>query len=400
MFIAVSIAQAKPKCAVLPFKAKAGFTQEEADLLCNSYRDLLRKSGKYEIMSQNDVNVMIKTRLSHRAASLTPYYVIVGRTIKADYIITGSVEATTDALWLNTALCDVKKQRINRRIKVFYRGDVDEFMRIAPKSSIERLFRKSTTQPTQGAVAQKPALTPKKTIAKPKIASTPKVQKKPTKTSSKPRDYGKTLRTIGDYTHNNLQVGLRMSYYKLIDNENEAFLGSINQLKEDQDYTPHLFARIRLPMELFWISLGYNKLRAKTWTTAGSGSDPEGYTDGTIELSGPFVLLHFHSEREKDLQWFGEVGFAIYKADFIHNPAWRDARGHVDSHIMNFYDTYGLMLNGGCEFYATDNITLSTYISYTRVDVDMTYYLYDNKVRDSSFPLSNFGLGLGVQYRF
>ncbi len=239
-------------------------------------------------------------------------------------------------------------------------------------------------------------VSPKKSPAT--IADVPKPKSNPKKESAS-WDYKNALSTIHGYAHDNLQVGFRMSYFKLMETEKESFLGSINNLKEDQDFVPHLFARIKL-MEPFWVVLGSSTLKAKTWTLAEPEADLEGYTDGTIELSGPYVLLHFHSKRQNDLQWFSEIGFAMYEANFIHDPAWRDARGVVNSHLMHFEDTLGLMVNGGCDLLVTDDISLSAHVGYTRVSSDMTYYLNGEKWDSRTFPLSNLSLGLSAQYHF
>lgn len=401
IFSAVLTAQAQPICAVIPFTAGAGFTQAQADVLCDRFRTLVEESKDYDVMSKKEMSRTINSYLPQKPASLTPYFVIVGRVLHADYIITGSVEADSNALWLNTALCDIKNEKIIKRVKIFYRGDVASFMKIAAKSNLNRMFPKEATKDSEPAFATQPQHST--TAVKPRLTANtkPKTEtQEPASARTAPIDYRESLYRLGDYAHDNLQLGFRMTYYQLIESEKPSFLGSINQLKEDQDYAPHLFARIRLPLEPFWISIGYNKLRAITWTKAEPEYGEEGYTDGTIQLSGPFVLLHFHSERDPDLRWFGEVGFAMYSATFVHDSAWQDAGGVPGSHIMDFYDTYGLIMNGGCEFFINDQISLTTYLSYTRVSVDMTYYLYGDIRDERVFPMSNIAMGIGMQYSF
>lgn len=383
MLAGILQAQEKPVCAVLPFTSGQGIDIMQTSQINNRYRELVSKSGEYDVIPRDKMNRMIITRLPQKPAAVTPYYVIAGRILKADYIILGTVEHSDGKYWLKTALCDVQNEKVIKRVNIHHRGDIKTFLAKAAEANFYRLAGKKVKSKLAHTAA------PPKTVSmvEEKIHDRPfrRLQKEPF--------------DIRKFAKERIEAGLRVSYYYLLENNKESFLGSINELKEDQDYMPHPYISIKI-MDPFWVSLGYNKLRAKTWTKPEPQYNEEGYTDGTIDLSGPFILLHYRKEINRMRSWFIETGFTIYDADFVHNPSWRDAGGFYDSHVMDFYDTYGLMMNAGINFDINKNWKASVFASYTRVSVDMTYYLYGTKRDERIFPLSNFAAGAGIVYDF
>ena len=115
-----------------------------------------------------------------------------------------------------------------------------------------------------------------------------------------------------------IEIGLRTSYLTLDETEYhydaageivDGYLGSITELKAEQDYSPMLYANITYSD---WLSLqiGYERYEVRT----GRFWDDE--TDGSFQFSGPSVLLQLRYANQTRFTPYVGAGVAMLDVDF------------------------------------------------------------------------------------
>lgn len=362
----------KPSLAVLKFTAGPGIEIGQANILGDTYSTQLDQKGTFNILPRYNMNRVLANLVSE------PDSKEAGRILKVDYVISGHVEKKDNKYWLNTSLFDAKTGSTIKTANTYYNGELDKFLKLAAPGNITILF----AQNTPAATAQEA----------PSTTST-----QPTPPQPSQNTFSTSL--LDQWIKNRIELGADISHFFLLDKEKESFLGSINMLKEDQVYFPYPFINVGINEEI-WIQISYNKFRAITWTKAELEHNEPGYTDGSIELAGPTLSLQYRHPLDQDLNIFAEAGIALYEAAFIHDPAWRDANGAINSHIMEFYNTTGFFIGAEGDLLLKNNWHLTLQLTYTKVSADMTYYLYGRERADRTFPLSNLSFGIGTKYDF
>ena len=197
---------------------------------------------------------------------------------------------------------------------------------------------------------------------------------------------------------NKLEIGTRINHIVLLDDKrgepyNGSFVGSVTQLREDQDYLP-----VRFYVQYkFWSYLGigasYDKVGAEAgdWGLHGPGT---GGADGTVELSGPLLYLLGCYPNSTRFTPFCELGAALYSADFEGDAGWGGGKEMVLEDKNGFYCALG------CDCRLHDWWSINIYGRYVNVDVDGVYNLNGDYREDVLFTMSHLAFGIGAKYTF
>lgn len=257
-----------------------------------------------------------------------------------------------------------------------------------------------------------------------------------------PPFWGKALgvvTTVNHYLEGYLEIGLRSTHFTLVDKKKDetingqrtGFLGSINELEEEQDYNPYPYFRV-FPIPQFQyigIEVGYDKVRAITrkWTDPPPGGSRDKDSDGTIDLRGPSIQL---VARYHDWKWlvpYVSVGYVYYQAEFDHEEWWHmgfgyysdpayydwvnagrpgDPNGGYRRVITTEDDTQGTIYAAGVSAKIWKGIQVEADVRYVEADIEANYsqtwrqgtVVVNNG--DYTFPMSTWGYRLSLKYLF
>lgn len=195
------------------------------------------------------------------------------------------------------------------------------------------------------------------------------------------------------------ELGTRSLYIDLItDKKGEpfdgSFIGSINELKADQNYLPfHPYVQALVPLEKVRLGLGLTYDELKVATEDGGGGD------GDVEMKAwtVYAIVVWPLE-ESALTPYGEIGYARYMNTFNADPAWYD-NGRRNFELS---DSAGLHLAIGADYVFSENWSANLYIRYVDVEVDGEYVFRgdDRPPEPFTFPMEHMAYGLGVKYTF
>ncbi len=205
-----------------------------------------------------------------------------------------------------------------------------------------------------------------------------------------------------EWWRNRVEIGTRITSFELTDKQSPPdnnFLGSINTLKEDQDYTPtKLYANVWV-LEWLGVGLSYEKMGAETWT-----EEPgyESYTDGTFELDGPILSLLAAWPNSTRFTPFVEVGQWMMSGSFKANSDWGNAHGidgYQDLEVAK--EKGGFVFGGGCAIQLTRHLEMDVLYRQITASVEVDHVLLGTvRASGREFPLDSSWLGLGIKYRF
>lgn len=189
------------------------------------------------------------------------------------------------------------------------------------------------------------------------------------------------------------ELGTRITYYDFRTNRKGekfkgSFLGSLYEIKEDQDYSPtKVFAQYFFTPFL-GVGAAYEHVEAYTWDGGG--------TDGTVELDGALLYAVGRLPDYDLVRPFAEIGVAFFSASFDYDPEWYDD----GIHIMDLEDSFGITLALGADLLLSDRWVINGIVRYTTAAVDATVYTTDIKTEDGTFEMDHFSIGLGLKAAF
>jgi outer membrane protein W len=230
---------------------------------------------------------------------------------------------------------------------------------------------------------------------------------------------------VSDALKDRLELGLRMTYYQLTegkDNDSDGdgnfFLGSINELEEEQSSQLRPYARyFFVPCFGFELSWEEMSLITRKYTSTFD-------TDGIIKVDGPALSLVGRYPNESRFTPYGQAGIFMANGGFQYAKWWHNGfpeygQAFLDWQAMgsppgpnNGYqrnidisDETGTFLSGGCSIKLVDHLSLDFQARYMMLDVDAHYTLsFGGVVRDdrgiSTFPLDNWAYQVGLKYVF
>lgn len=197
-----------------------------------------------------------------------------------------------------------------------------------------------------------------------------------------------------------VEIGTRITKYELTDTERNTFLGSINELKEDQNYNPIKFYADVWPVKWVGVGVSYETISAETWTTGESGQ--EGYSDGTFTVDGPILSLLVALPNRTRFTPFAEVGKMFMSSSVDVNSDWANAHGIQDYQSFEITDEEGGDVWGiGCSIQLTRNIEMDVIYRQIEASVKVDHVLLGHiQQQNCEFPLDSDWFGAGVKYRF
>jgi len=235
------------------------------------------------------------------------------------------------------------------------------------------------------------------------------------------------LQTVMDH----VEIGFRFSHFGLFEDTERhyndegvfigGYLGSISTLETQQNYFPSIYANIII-RDWVVLQFGYERFEADAVTYW------DGHRDGTFIFNGPSLVAQFRYKNASRFTPYAGAGFAMLNADFDMLDWWHNGFGNpepeeayqrwVDSgapdwpnggYQRNLTVSEDLMfkpiLQGGCYWHITDNISLDMDMRYISLDAELDYTLsrYGTVFQDAGtteFPMDAWIFDLGMTFNF
>jgi len=215
-----------------------------------------------------------------------------------------------------------------------------------------------------------------------------------------------------------VRVGTRVTYSRLIDEDKETFLGNITHLDEINSLLPYkLYADWHFQPD-WGVELSYDRFRARTLNRP---PEPGGErtSDGSFALNELTACLMWRYRNDSDWTPYAGAGLALVPAQFdaatwwgygYNSPEHWESVGEPrtpykgKSRRLDPHDTIGCVVAAGCKRRLSDRWSLDFYLRYMKVDVDTRYTItLGRSVEDKgvkSIPLDHFTAGVGIEYAF
>ncbi len=202
------------------------------------------------------------------------------------------------------------------------------------------------------------------------------------------------------YLAEHVEIGARISCFRLKRSKKQefdkdgkfigGFLGSIDEIDEQQDFSPTLYLRYNINNN-FGLELGWDKFDVRTRTYYDT-------SDGDFEYSGFSFLLRGRYPNETTFTPYASLGWSLLGGDVDYNPEWHD------NGRRNLYpdDTIAFSLGLGCEFELAPNWRADMGLRMIKADFDVEYKLAAERSSRGSFnfPLDNTTVHAGISYYF
>lgn len=438
----------RPTCAVLTFDTGKGMHTSQAALLANRYAVLVARTGRYKVLSRYRTNqILLKYRFNRAAyKSSTAAAIAAGKVLNVQYVIFGSVEKKGERYTLDTSLLEVESRKIIKRVRSYYDGELDNFMKLAPASNLKRLLDLKEIPPAvikppvpvpeppepkieevEPAKPEPPEVTPEPEIEFPELEEEVRIPgwRLPELLQKCPEYWERTTELLSGQ----VEVGTRITGFRLLTKTRGSFLGSIDSLDAKGDNIPNKLFVDWYFTPRYGIEVTWDRVEAATITT------DDGHCDGSIVLAGPIITVFERRRidmmirgRALTLTPYAGMGLAILNGSFEHTgwwhhgfsaDTWQDAERSYNEWVaegsppwpndgyqrtMNFDDTMGFVLTAGCAAEVAEKLSIDLYLRYMDVDVDDEYTLSSYgevfQTEKVTFPMSNYAFGLGVRYAF
>jgi outer membrane protein W len=211
-------------------------------------------------------------------------------------------------------------------------------------------------------------------------------------------------------------LGTRMTRFWLTDDSaptNQAFLGAINQLDDEQDLAPTKICLDVLLGSYVALELTWDRVEATV------RNYNNGFTDGTVEMSGPVLTVMGRYPNRTLFVPYAGLGLALFRSSFDEEPYWHYGYASPASYraagspttplggkerSLTVDDDTGLVFTAGCRAYITEHWAADLLLRHVELDPSArfrsTVYGTPASQDDGHFPLSHNLLGLGMSYRF
>lgn len=174
---------------------------------------------------------------------------------------------------------------------------------------------------------------------------------------------------------------------------NGSFIGSINELKVDQQYAPtHPYIQMLTLVDQSQLGFG---LSYDYWTVA---TEDGGGGDGDVEMDAWTFYLVGRLNTGSKFAPFAEIGLSYYHNDFNPDPSWY-AGGRRN---FVFDNSSGIHVAAGSDYFITENLAANIYLRYVDVELDGKYIFRGDSRRPTPFvfPMEHVAYGAGLSYRF
>lgn len=436
------------KCAVLTFERGSSSNVGQAAYLCNEFAELLADTGRYSVISRRRSSKELSRRGIYASGypSLNDYATVAGRMLKADHVVIGSVKEGGAGRAFKTSLVEVQTGKIIRTVTTPYAGRMAQLARSVAGFNLRSLLEPEqtvpvTTRPEVGRPEPRPRLVqpvprrveqvkpaPSGTAGRDSRAAPPAEQveippaaprlKKPRSLSpaggrnwraESKQLWEETALTVADY----LEVGTRITMFRLNDAyDSGGFVGSINKLGEDQDFSPFKLFVVGKVNPRWGLELTRDEIRAEARNSFNSDSD------GTFVLGGPIVTVFRRFPNQSRWTPYAGLGLAFFSGSFDHSAWWRNGYQNESDYIalgpaprfgktrrMALDDARGIVVCGGCSVQLRERLYGDITLRSLSVDSAASFSAsLGRRVvrREGSFhiPFDHLALGLGVKYVF
>lgn len=195
-----------------------------------------------------------------------------------------------------------------------------------------------------------------------------------------------------------ITAGMRILHVSLLSRKKgdpfeDSFIGSINELKANQDYAPlRPYIQVTFPIKMARVGAGagFERMSVATMDQAGGGGD--------IRSDIWSVYLVTSYPNSSRFTPFGELGWSAYRNRFDPLPEWH--RGGLCNFELD--NSSALHVGLGCDFRIAEHFFINLYARYADVDVKGVYiFRGDERPPDPfKFTLEHIAYGAGVQCRF
>jgi hypothetical protein len=397
---------------------------------------ILGHESETEKASENPVTKMITTRLKARAmgriieyapavriltqrgckpsayTSGNKYSMAAGRILNANYLVYGKTTKSNNQITIESYLIETANGRpLGHTLVRCKQGNATSLLKAVDTTVVQLLLQrhkqearkqKKTTSATSSAFASSVSYTQDLWATE-------------------------TRKQITDH----LEFGIRIDHFKLINDSerhfdssgslSEGYLGSITDLREDQNYAPTLYANI-LFSDWLALNIGYERYTIETVTYW------DGHSDGAFDFSGPSFSAQFRYPNRGEFTPYAGLGFVMLDAEFTEEGWWHNGFGGTDAAAnyqawissgapawpnggyrrnLEIHDdlVFKLALQGGCHWQAMDYVSVNLGLRYVNLDSKLDYTLsrYGTVFSDrgtSKFPMEVWTVDLGVVFNF
>jgi outer membrane protein W len=220
-------------------------------------------------------------------------------------------------------------------------------------------------------------------------------------TASKPWGFGE------------FSVGTRLTYVSLKQANKDFFLGHLNHMEVDQDLAPYKVFADWFFLPYLGVELTWDKMRAKVFNEP----DPDGTrtSDGAWVISGPIATVVARYPNDSKFTPAVGVGAAFMSETFEHAGWWHWGYSSVQQYeaagspaapykggtrTLDPKDSVGFVVTADCDYRFNDHWAADVYGRYMSISADTHWTNRGEDKGNTSVPLDNYVLGLGVKYVF
>lgn len=408
-------AERNPTCIVYPFETGAGVPPSSARHITERYAALLGSLGRFRIVSGAALEAQLATGALRRdnMPSLEVAAIKAARLVDAQYAVYGTVTRKAERYTLETGIAGIRAVKILRIVRSHYDGSYGGFARLAPPKNLKTLL----------GLTELPALPGQPTFPKPPEPTPPRPRPvtpprpRPPTAAGVPRpaaDWDALSRRVHEGLGGRIEIGTRITFFSLIEDHKDSFLGTIDKLDAEQSFSPFkVFAAWRFHPR-YGVELTWDSMEVSTVTKW------DGHSDGTIEAQGPILSLFGRYPTRTKWTPYASLGLGRFSTRFkpatwwaLGYPSNEDYVGAGSPSFSYFGyrrhigvdSTTALIILAGCDVAIREHLSADLFLRYMAVDIDAHYFItkkgemFDDRGM-TDIPLDNIALGLGVRYAF
>lgn len=229
---------------------------------------------------------------------------------------------------------------------------------------------------------------------------------------------------VSSFCAGHLQLGIGVATYTLRDNKgNGAFLGSIDDIEADRDMV--------VPLSVGWSFCRYASMefRHEEYTARTYTDTADNHSDGVVVMKGWVPYLVGHLPLDVAAGWFSDtvpswtkrvapfagVGYSLMSCSMdtedwwalgYSSPADYEALGSPSTprngktRRFSLQDNHAPVFMLGISGQISKRLSLDLLWTRANVDIDSTFYLYDDKQGDYVIPFHYDSFGLDLRYTF
>ncbi len=229
---------------------------------------------------------------------------------------------------------------------------------------------------------------------------------------------------VSSFCAGHLQAGIGVATYTLRDNKGKgSFLGSIDDIEADRDMV--------IPISVGWSFCRYTSVefRHEEYTARTYTDTADNHSDGVVVMKGWVPYLVGHLPLDVAAGWFSDtvpswtkritpfagVGYSLMSCSMDTDAWW--ALGYSTPADYEALGSPGTPRNGktrrfslqdsrapvfmlGLSGQVSKHVSLDLLWTRANVDIDSTFYIYDDKQGDYVIPFHYDSFGLDLRYAF